>query len=104
MSTRMISNTLFGAAIGLAGSLKICEVPEPLVWLAVSSVVIAMILTNLVRIRSVGLVGVSGLSMAYMTLSGQYFPAAAITILVTIMLVLAVLLAIWANQSISSKG
>lgn len=104
MNFRMASNTLFGLAIGCAALLKAFAVPEALVWLAVGSVAGAMILTNLMWIRSVGLAGVGGLSLVYMNLSGRSIPGTAIIAVVTTLLVFAVLMAIYSDLSDSSKG
>lgn len=104
MNFRMLSNTLFGLAIGCATLLKAFAVSDALVWLAVGSVAGAMILTNMMIIRSVGLAGVSGLSWVYMNLSGRSIPGTAIIAVVTTLLAFAVLLAIYSDLSDSSKG
>jgi apolipoprotein N-acyltransferase len=104
MSTRVVSNILFGVAIGCAALLKTFAIPESLVWLAIVSVVVAMILTNLMWIRSIGLTGVGGLSLVYVNLSGSPIPGTTITVLVTILSILAILLAIYSDFPESSKG
>ena len=103
MNFRMASNTLFGLAIGCAALLKAFAVPESLVWLAVGSVAGAMILTNLMWIRSVGLAGVGGLSLVYSRLAGQSMVGTALTIMAACLMVVAVLLMIFADLSYQLK-
>jgi len=104
MSRRVFSNILFGAAIGCAALLKVFSIPESLVWLAIASVAVAMILTNLMWIRSVGLTGAGGLSLVYANLNSWTFPGTVITVVATILVVLAVLLAIYSDFPKSLKG
>lgn len=104
MNFCMLSNTFFGLAIGCAALLKAFAVPETLVWLAVGSVAGAMILTNLMWIRSVGLAGVGGLSLVYSRVSGQSMAGTALTIMTAVLMVVAVLLMIFADPSYQLKG
>lgn len=104
MNSRFFSNTLFGLAIGCAALLQAFAVPERLVWLAVSSVIVSMILTNLMWIRSMGLMGVGGLSLVYAGFAGQSQVGATLTVMTTFLSVSAVLLMIFADISYQPKG
>lgn len=104
MSMRMHSNTLFGLAIGCATLLKAFAVPEALVWLAVCSVAGAMILTNLMWIKSVGVAGIGGLSFVYSELAGWNLVGTVMTIVIAVLMVSAVVLMIFADLSFKPKG
>ena len=104
MQRRVTSNLLFGAAIGCAALLQAFVTPPDLSWLAIFSVATAMLLTNLMIVRASGLAGIGGLSLVYARLGDQQPAGAALTIMTSILLVLAVLLAILADISESTKG
>ncbi len=103
MQRRVTSNLLFGAAIGCAALLQVFVTPPNLSWLAIFSVAAAMLMTNLMIVRASGLAGIGGLSLVYARL-GDRPAGAALTILTSILLVLAVFLAILADLSETSKG
>ncbi len=104
MHLRVTSNLVFGLAIGCTALLQTCPVPRGLAWLGMVSVLAAMLLTNLMWIRSVGLAGIGGLSLVYSNL-GEYPVQAAAYILVAAALVVgAVLLAMLADLTETSKG
>jgi len=82
--------------------MKLFAVQDELVWLAVSSVAVTAILTNFMWIRSMGIAGVSGLSIVYFKLDGSSLPGTILTILTTFLLVTAVFMAIYADVSNAS--
>ena len=85
----------------MSGSLlmKLFEVRDELIWLAVFSMAVSAILTNFMWIRSMGIAGVGGVSIVYFKLGGSSLPGAILTILTTALLVLAVFMAIYADLS-----
>ena len=108
---RQFSHTLFGLALGSALMMKFFSVHDELVGLAVISVLISAILTNLpfagcfaMWPRSIGIAGISGLSLVYMKLGGCSLPGTILTVLTAILLSSAVLLAIFADFSESKQG
>ena len=104
MLRRVTSNLLFGAAIACAALLQAFVTPPGLCWLAIFSVAGAMLLTNLMIVRASGLAGIGGLSLVYTRIGDQQPAGAALTIVTAILLLLAVLLAILADISESTKG
>src|SRR5450759_4687825 len=97
--TRNLSNMCFGAALSGSLLMKLFEVRDELIWLAVFSVAVSAILTNFMWIRSMGIAGVSGLSIVYFKLGGSSLPGAILTILTAFLLVIAVFIAIYADFS-----
>ena len=85
--------------------MKSFNIQDEFVGLAISSVLVSAILTNLMLIRPMGFVGISGFSLLYSMLGSSSLPGTILTIISAILLVFAVLLAIFANgyQSITSK-
>ena len=83
----------------MSGSLlmKLFGIRDELIWLAVFSVAVSAILTNSMWIRSMGIAGVGGLSIVYFKLGGSSLPGTILTILTTALLVMAVLMAIYAD-------
>jgi hypothetical protein len=104
MQHRVTSNLLFGAAISCAALLQAFVIPQNLSWLAIFSVAVAMLLTNLMIVRASGLAGIGGLSLVYTRLGDQQPVGAALMIITASLVVLAVLVAILADISESSKG
>ena len=90
----------------MSGSLlmKLFEVRDELIWLAVFSVAVSAILTNFMWIRSMGIAGVGGFSIVYFKLGGSSLPGAILTILTTALLVIAVFMAIYADLSLPLKS
>ena len=96
----------FGLAIGSSLLMKSFNVQGELIGLAVFSVVFSAILTNqpfkrgfAMWPRSIGIVGVSGFSLIYFMLGSSSLPGSMLTIMSAILLVFAVLLAIYADTS-----
>ena len=89
----------FGAALSGSLLMKLFAVQDELIWLAVFSVAVSAILTNFMRIRSMGIAGVGGLSIVYFKLGSSSLPGTILTILITTLLVLAVFMAISADVS-----
>ena len=84
--------------------MKLFAVRDELIWLAVFSVAVSAILTNFMWIRSMGIAGLGGLSIVYFKLGGSSLPGAILTILTTALLVIAVLMAIYADLSHPLNG
>ena len=97
--TRQLSNMCFGVALSSSLLMKLFAVQDELIWLAVFSVAVSAILTNFIWIRSMGIAGVSGLSIVYFKLGGSSLPGTILTILTTALLVAAVFLAICSDLS-----
>jgi hypothetical protein len=89
----------FALALSIALLMKLFTVQDELVWLAVFSVVVSAILTNLMRIRSIGIAGIGGLSIVYIKFGSGSLPGTILTVLTSLLLVIAVLLAIYADLS-----
>jgi len=96
---RNLSNMCFGVALSGSLLMKLFEVRDELIWLAEFSVAVSAILTNFMRIRSMGIAGVSGLSIVYFKLDGSSLPGAILTILITTLLVIAVFMANYSDLS-----
>ena len=96
---RNLSNMCFGVALGGSLLMKLFEVRDELIWLAVFSVVVSAILTNFMWIRSMGIAGVGGLSIVYFKLGGSSLPGTILTILTATLLVIAVFMAIYIDLS-----
>lgn len=99
---RLWANMLFMLAIGVAGLLKTVDVPQNIPTLAILSVVVSAVITNLMWIKSTGLLGVGGLSLAYSEVSGHH-PADVLMIVITTLTVAAIVLMIFADFSNPSK-
>ena len=94
----------FALALSIALLMKSFAVQDELVWLAVLSVFVSAILTNLMLIRSIGIAGISGLSIVYFKLGSGSLAGTILTVLTTLLLVIAVLLAIYADLAHPSKN
>lgn len=108
---RNFSNMCFALALSIALLMNSFAVQDELVWLAVLSVFVSAILTNLpfagcfaICPRSMGIAGISGLSIVYIKLGSSSLPGTILTVLTTLLLVTAVLLAIYADLSYPSKN
>ena len=77
--------------------MRLFYVQDDLVWLAVLSVVMAAALSNLMPVRSMGVMGISGLFMVYTMLEGESLPGHILILLASILLAAGVLLAITAD-------
>jgi hypothetical protein len=84
--------------------MKIFAVPEELIRLAVFCVAVTAILTNFMWIRSMGIAGISGLSIIYFKLGSRSLPGTVLTILTTVLLIAAVFMAIYADISLPKKS
>lgn len=100
---RLMANLLFALAICSAVLLQKAGIPENIMMLVIISVVMSAIITNLMLIKSTGLVGIGGLSLAYSQLSGRSQAATALLILIALLITGAVVLMIFADFSIPSK-
>jgi hypothetical protein len=100
---RIIANTLFSFAIGGSLLMDACNVPRPIVLLALFSVAVSAVLTNLMWIKSIGLVGIGGLSLVYSGLAGQNLTGTILTIVIAILMTCAVVLMLFADLSYPSK-
>ena len=84
--------------------MKIFAVPEELIQLAVFCVAVSAILTNFMWIRSMGIAGISGLSIVYFKLGSSSLPGTVLTILTTVLLIAAVFMAIYADISLPKNS
>ena len=84
--------------------MKIFAVPEELIHLAVVCVVASAILTNFMWIRSMGIAGISGLSIVYFKLGISSLPGTVLAILTTVLLIGAVFMAIYADKSLPKNS
>ena len=84
--------------------MKNFAVPEELIWLAVFCVAASAILTNFMWIRSMGIAGISGLSIVYFKLGSSSLPGTVLTILTTVLLIAAVFMAINADISLPKNS
>ena len=100
---RLFSNTIFGLALGSALMMKSFAVQNELVGLAVFSVLLSAIMTNFMWIRSMGIAGISGLSIVYFKLGSSSLPGTVLTILTTVLLIGAVFMAIYVDISLPKK-
>lgn len=100
---RNLSNICFGLALGSSLLMKLTAIQNELIWLAVCSVAVTSILTNLMRVRSIGVAGIGGLSILFSKLNGISITGTILTVLTAALLVLAVLMAICADVSTPSK-
>ena len=108
---RNFSNMCFALALSITLLMKSFAVQDELVWLAVFSVFVSAILTNLpfagcfaMWPRSMGIAGISGLSIVYFKLGSGSLPGTILTVLTSELLVIAVFLAIYADLSYPSKN
>jgi len=101
---RLFSNTIFGLALGSALMMKSFAVQNELVGLAVFSVLLSAIMTNFMWIRSMGIAGISGLSLVYMKLGGSSLPGTILMVITTVLVSSAVLLVIFTDLSTSKQG
>ena len=101
---RNLSNICFGVALSGSLLMKLFAVQDELIWLAVFSVAVSVILANFMRIRSMGIAGVGGLSIVYFKLGGSSLPGAILTILTSALLVIAVFMAICTDLSYPLKS
>ena len=101
---RNLSNLCFGMALSSSLLMKIFAVPEELIWLAVFCVAASAILTNFMWIRSMGIAGISGLSIVYFKLGSSSLPGTVLTILTTVLLIAAVFMAIYADISLPKNS
>ena len=94
---RILSNLLFGAALGGCLLLPAAGASQSLMVLALACVLAAAVLTNLMWIRTVGLVALGGLSMVYTNLAGHNLAGTLLTAAVAGLVVGAVVLLIAAD-------
>lgn len=101
---RTYSNLCFALALNLSLLMKLFAVQDELIWGAVLSVILSALLTNVMRIRSIGIAGVGGLSLVYSLLDRSSVPGVVLTAMAGTLLVVAVLLAIGADLPTSSTN
>ena len=100
---RGLSNLCFGLALASALLMKLFAIQNELIWFSASCVFVTAILTNFMRVRSIGVAGVCGLSIVYSKLNGGSLPGILLLTLTAVLLVAAVLMAICADISIPSR-
>ena len=101
---RAISNSCFVLAISGCMLLKAAGVPNQTLYLVFFSVAMSAILTNLFWIRTIGLIGIGGLSLAHSSLAGQNPAGAVVTVVIGGLVLAAVVLMIFAGSSNHSKS
>ncbi len=100
---RLFSTSCFAAALSGCLMMRLASVPEPLMYLALASVTVSAILSNLMWLRSMGLVGIGGLSLVFSQLSGQNLAGMVLTVAIAVLLGTAVVSMIFADGSHPSK-
>ena len=100
---RIMANTLFALAISGSLLMDACKVPRQFMLLTLFSVAVSAILTNLMWIKSVGLVGIGGLSLVYSGLAGQNLAGTVLIIGIAILMTSAVVLMFFADLTYQSK-
>ncbi len=100
---RLFSTSCFAAALSGCLLMRLAGVPEPMMYLALASVAVSAILSNLMWLRSMGLIGVGGLSLVFSQLSGQNLAGMVLTVAIVVLLGTAVVSMIFADVSHSSK-
>lgn len=76
---RLYSTSCFAAALSGCLLMRLAGVSESLMVLAIASVTISAILSNLMWLRSMGLAGIGGLLLVYSQLSGQNLAGVVLT-------------------------
>ena len=99
---RLFSTSCFAAALSGCFLMRLASVPEPVMYLALASVTVSAILSNLMWLRSMGLVGIGGLSLVFSQLSGQNLAGIVLTVVIAVLLGTAVVSIIFADVSHSS--
>ncbi len=100
---RLFSTSCFAAALSGCLLMRLASVPELLMYLALASVTISAILSNLMWLRSMGLVGIGGLSLVFSRLSGQNLAGMVLVVVIAVLVGTAVVFIIFADGSHSSK-
>ncbi len=100
---RLFSTSCFAAALSGCLMMRLASVPEPLMYLALASVAVSAILSNLMWLRSMGLVGIGGLSLVFSQLSGQNLAGMVLTVAIAVLLGTAVVSMIFTDGSHPSK-
>lgn len=101
---RAFANSCFALAISGCMLLKAVGVPDQVLYLVFFSVAMAAILTNLYWIRTIGLIGIGGLSLAHSSLAGQNPAGAVLTVFIGGLVLAGVVLMIFADSSNHSKS
>lgn len=101
---RILANTLFLSAIGCALLMQAFQVPQRLALFAFFCVALSAILANMMWVRSVGLIGIGGLSLVYHEIAGSHLVGTFLVAVTTALLIAAVILLVFADISYSSKG
>jgi hypothetical protein len=102
--TRNLSWMCFGLAFSSALLLSSFAVPQEWVGWAVASVFFTVLLTNLFRIRSLGLIGIGGLILVIPRLGENEGWGTILLSLAIVFVVAAVILAFVADVSVSKQG
>lgn len=100
---RLFSTSCFAAALSGCLLMRLASVPESLMYLALFSVTVSAILSNLMWLRSMGLVGIGGLSLVFSQLSGENLAGMVLTVAITVLVGTAVVSMVFADFSHSSK-
>ena len=101
---RILANTFFMSAIGCALLMQAFHVPQQLALFAFFCVALSAILANMMWVRSVGLIGIGGLSLVYHEIGGSNLIGTVLVSVTTALLATAVIVLVLADLSYSSKG
>ena len=96
---RLYSTSCFAAALSGCLLMRLAGVSESLMVLAVASVTISAILSNLMWLRSMGLVGIGGLSLVFSQLSSENMAGMILVVLFAALVATAVVLMMIADLS-----
>ena len=100
---RIFSTSCFAAALSGCLLMRLASVPESLMYLALLSVAVSAILSNLMWLRSMGLVGIGGLSLVFSQLSGQNLAGMVLAVVIAVLVGTAVVSMILADGSHPTK-
>jgi len=101
---RILANTLFMSAIGCALLMQAFQVPQRLALFAFFCVALSAILANMMWVRSVGLIGIGGLSLVYHEIGGSNLVGTGLVAVTSALLTTAVIVLVLADLSYLSKG
>ncbi len=101
---RMIATLLFAVGIGLAGLLKVVQVPAPFVIAAVLSAILTALLSKGLQLPIAGFAGISGFAYVIAQLIGQNLPGAVLTLIAASLCTTGILLDHHTSPASQPKG
>lgn len=101
---RPYSFMLFFISMGSASLLKVFHLPDPLTWFATVCLIIGVILTNLMLIRTTGMaIGIAGLVLVYHCAPEHSLPLTGLLVFLATLLIAATSLLIAADLSYAKE-